>query len=196
MTRLILWRHGQTEWNSSGRMQGQTDIALDATGRAQAAAAAEVLARLEPSRIVASDLRRAFDTASYLGERTGLPVASDKRLRERGFGEWEAMRRVEVAEKYPDSWALWMAGKPLTGHGIESWDEVGTRMLSALLDAVEGAEGVVVVTGHGGSIRRGIDLLLAAQGFEGRFDVLGNCHWADLRLSKGEWRISGYNVAA
>lgn len=65
--RLVMLRHGQTEWNAGSRMQGQIDTDLTELGRAQAVAAAEVLAKRQPLRIVSSDLRRAFDTAMALG---------------------------------------------------------------------------------------------------------------------------------
>ena len=74
--RLVLLRHGQTDFNAGSRMQGQLDSALTELGRAQAVAAAEVLGKLQPLVIVSSDLRRAYDTAARLGERTGLQVLS------------------------------------------------------------------------------------------------------------------------
>ena len=81
MTRLVIWRHGRTAWNAERRVQGQTDVELDERGHAQAAAAAARLARFSPAAIVSSDLRRAAQTAAYLAEATGLPVAYDERLR-------------------------------------------------------------------------------------------------------------------
>ena len=72
--RLVMLRHGQTEFNAGSRMQGQLDTVLSDLGRDQAVAAAEVLAKRQPLLIVSSDLRRALDTAESLGERSGLPV--------------------------------------------------------------------------------------------------------------------------
>ena len=65
--RIILWRHGRTEWNLAGRVQGQSDVPLDDVGRQQARESAARLATLGPTRILTSDLRRAADTASELG---------------------------------------------------------------------------------------------------------------------------------
>lgn len=79
--RLIMLRHGQTEFNAGSRMQGQLDSELSELGRAQAVAAAEVLGKAQPLLIVSSDLHRAYDTAVRLGERTGLPIRVDRRLR-------------------------------------------------------------------------------------------------------------------
>ena len=69
--RLVMLRHGQTEYNAGNRMQGQLDTELTDLGRDQAVAAAEVLAKRQPLVIVSSDLRRALDTAVALGERSG-----------------------------------------------------------------------------------------------------------------------------
>ena len=84
--RLVLVRHGQTEWNLLGRAQGHADISLDAIGHAQAAAAAPYLAALAPVRLWSSDLARARETAAYVAEAAGLPVETDPRLREYDVG--------------------------------------------------------------------------------------------------------------
>ncbi|RYY43820.1 MAG: histidine phosphatase family protein, partial [Actinomycetales bacterium] len=70
--RVVLWRHGRTEWNVAGRVQGQTDTSLDDVGREQARAAAARLASLRPVRILSSDLERARDTAEELSRVTGV----------------------------------------------------------------------------------------------------------------------------
>ncbi len=75
--RIILWRHGQTAWNVERRFQGTTDVELTATGIAQARRAARQLASLQPDAIIASDLRRASDTADELAALTGLDVVRD-----------------------------------------------------------------------------------------------------------------------
>ncbi|MGH3968015.1 MAG: glucosyl-3-phosphoglycerate phosphatase, partial [Mycobacterium sp.] len=89
--RLVMLRHGQTDFNLGSRMQGQLDTELTELGRAQAVGAAEVLAKRQPLLIVSSDLRRAEDTAVVLGDRTGLPVRVDARLRETHLGDWQGM---------------------------------------------------------------------------------------------------------
>lgn len=74
--RLVMLRHGQTDFNLGSRMQGQLDTGLSELGRAQAVAAAEVLGKLQPLRIVSSDLRRAYDTAIRLGSGPGSRCGS------------------------------------------------------------------------------------------------------------------------
>ena len=88
MTELILWRHGQTDHNLVGRVQGQVDIPLNATGLAQAAAAARILASPRPDRIVSSPLSRARTTAQILADLTGLDIEVEADLIERSFGVW------------------------------------------------------------------------------------------------------------
>ena len=74
MSELVLWRHGQTDHNLTGRVQGRIDIPLNATGLAQAAAAARILASPRPDRIVSSPLGRARTTAQILADLTGLDI--------------------------------------------------------------------------------------------------------------------------
>jgi len=196
VTRLVVWRHGRTAWNSAGRFQGQTDIPLDGTGVAQAAAAAELLARLQPTAIVTSDLRRAADTAAALAERTGLPVKTDARLRERGFGEWEGLTQPEIQERWPEALAQWRALAPIQGCGIEPVEDLDRRVTPALRDAAEQApDGLVVVATHGGAGRRGIAGLLELPDAGVRtLGNLHNCHWCELRLTSRGWRLQSYNV--
>src|SRR5699024_12554464 len=116
-TTVLLWRHGQTDYNSGGRLQGQVDIALNETGQAQAAAAAEVLSRVQPVQIISSDLSRAHDTARTLGELVGVPVRLDQRLRERSFGRWEGLAHPESAEGGPEQYGERAGGEQAEGGG-------------------------------------------------------------------------------
>nr|BFE82113.1 hypothetical protein GCM10020093_047140 [Planobispora longispora] len=107
--RVLCLRHGQTLWNVERRFQGHTDIPLDETGLAQAARAASMLATLRPELIVSSNLQRAAGTAQALARLTGLDVAVDEDLRERGGGEWEGLTREEIASGWPREFAAWEA---------------------------------------------------------------------------------------
>ncbi|WP_229402428.1 histidine phosphatase family protein [Micromonospora okii] len=197
MTRLIVWRHGNTDWNAGGRVQGQTDVSLNDLGRQQAAAAAPLLAALRPDAIVTSDLSRAADTAAALAALTGLPVRVDARLRERHFGLWQGLALTEVAERHPDEYARWRAGDPDPGSGIESLDDLGKRIGTALQDAADEAPGgTVVVATHGAGARQGCGHLLG-WGHEvlRSFGSLSNCHWTELRHNdlRG-WHLRAHNV--
>ncbi|MEY4232936.1 MAG: hypothetical protein RL144_1136, partial [Actinomycetota bacterium] len=84
--RVVLWRHGQTDWNVVNRFQGHSDIDLNEVGRFQAKHAAQVLAGMNPTAIISSDLGRAKDTAQALANLTGLKVEVDVDLRETNGG--------------------------------------------------------------------------------------------------------------
>ncbi|TDC83137.1 histidine phosphatase family protein [Micromonospora sp. KC606] len=197
MTRLIVWRHGNTDWNAASRVQGQTDVLLNDLGREQARTAAPLLAGLRPDVIVASDLSRAADTAAALAEVTGLPVRTDTRLRERHFGQWQGLLLTEVAERFPVEYARWRAGDPDPGAGIETLDDLGKRLGAAFQDAADlAAGGTVVVTTHGGAARQGVGHLLGWDHPVMRtVGSLGNCHWTELRHGEARgWHLRAHNV--
>ncbi|MGN9775262.1 histidine phosphatase family protein [Micromonospora sp. H33] len=197
MTRLIVWRHGNTDWNATGRVQGQTDVSLNDLGREQARTTAPLLAALRPDAIVASDLSRAADTAAALAALTGLPVQTDARLRERYFGLWQGLALTDAAERYPDEYARWRAGDPDPGAGIETLDDLGKRIGAALQDAADAVPGgTVVITTHGGGARQGVGQLLGWDHHVLRtVGSLQNCHWTELRHDDARgWHLRAHNV--
>jgi len=201
-TRLIVWRHGNTDWNRDSRVQGQTDIPLNDTGLAQARAAAAMLAGLLPDALVSSDLRRAAQTAAALAELTGLPVRPDERLRERYYGRWQGRTMGEIAKLFPAEHARWRAGDPSPGSEIESNEDLGKRVAEALHAAAEIVPGgTVVVAAHGGAVKQGLISLLGWPAeLTPTVAVLDNCHWIevrrDSRVNPGGWRLWSYNVGA
>lgn len=219
MRRLIVWRHGETEWNAAGRVQGHADVKLTAMGKDQAREAAKRLAELSPVAIVSSDLSRASDTAATLAELVGCEVRYDSRLRERCYGPWQGCSVAEIAERWPQEYARWRAGERSLGLGIETLDEVASRAAAGLTDALfttcpadpahssgEGAlpqdaasvvpEGAVVVAvTHGGAARAGCGRLLGWSATAARaMAVLGNCRWTELhhQPSRG-WQLWSHN---
>lgn len=198
--RLIVWRHGRTEWNASGRFQGQADVPLDELGQLQAKRAAPVLAACAPSRIVASDLSRARQTAAPLAELTGLPVSTDPRLREIHVGSWEGLTSEEVAAVDPERAERYFSGEDIRRSATgETVAEVSTRVSESLTEIAEGsADGATaVVVMHGLAARVGVCRLV---GFpEETWRLLGgmhNCGWISLKRHRTGhyWRIDEYNV--
>ncbi|MGI8888305.1 MAG: histidine phosphatase family protein [Nocardioidaceae bacterium] len=197
--RLVLWRHGRTDWNRSGRAQGHTDISLDSVGRAQARKAAGFLACYRPDLVWSSDLTRARETAAELVALTGHRLVLDKRLREVDVGDREGMTFAEFGEAMPDLFARFMAGEQdLRVPGGEVQAEVCERMVAVLEDAANalcvGQTGVLV--GHGAALRMG---LLAFFGLgPGQREMLAgmaNCAWAVLEDRAGRgWQIMDYNA--
>jgi probable phosphoglycerate mutase len=197
VTRLIIWRHGNTDWNAGHRVQGQTDVPLNDLGRQQAADAAELLVRFSPDAIMSSDLRRAADTAAALSAVTGRPVELDERLRERYFGDWQGLTMAEVAETRPQEYTRWQAGESVGGD-VETLDDLGKRVAEAFLAAADLAPpgGAVVVATHGAAARQGIGHLLGWPQEQLRtLRALQNCHWAELTHDETRgWQIGSYNV--
>jgi glucosyl-3-phosphoglycerate phosphatase len=196
VSRLVLWRHGRTEWNATGRFQGQLDPSLDEVGRNQAMLAAPhlVAAGLLPEEtlVVSSDLSRAAETAATLTALLGVPLRLDARLREHGMGLWEGLTREEVGERYPDQLADWMAGRPVRGRGGEDPADVAERAVAALAE-LPPARVAVVVT-HGGTAGRLVERLLGIGPDHRRLlGPLGNCAWSELSLQGERWRLIRHN---
>jgi glucosyl-3-phosphoglycerate phosphatase len=195
-TRVILWRHGNTDWNAEHRVQGQTDVPLNDLGLRQAADAAAKLATRNPTLLLSSDLGRAARTADALAEVTGLRPERDARLRERGFGLWETLTTPETKERFPQSRARFEAAHPDPGDGIEPLPDLGKRIVEVVQDAAErNPGGVSVLTTHGGSIKYGTAALLGwPQEMLPTLAPIGNCHWVELLFDeKHGWRAITYN---
>ena len=156
---LVLVRHGETDWNLSGRAQGHADLPLNATGRAQALAVAEVMTRFAPVRLWSSDLARARQTADAIAGVTGLTVEFDPRLREYDVGERSGLTLAEAAERYPQEYAAYRAGATATlVPGEETTEQVRDRVVPALracLDRLRPAETGIAVL-HGACLRVGL----------------------------------------
>lgn len=147
-TRLLVVRHGQSEWNASGRWQGHADAPLDRTGELQAAEAAEVLGAFDA--IWSSDLGRAHRTAQIIAALHGVgPVVVDARLRETDVGPWEGLTHQEVEQGWPGYLA-----ERRRPDGFEPYEHAAARVMAALADiATAHAGGEVLVVSHGGVIR-------------------------------------------
>lgn len=199
--RIIVWRHGRTEWNASGRFQGQADVPLDEVGRQQAERAAEVLATLSPARIVSSDLSRARQTADMLARRCGLPVEPDERLREIDVGSWEGLTGEQVSQLDPELAYRFFHGEDVRRSATgETVGEVSARV-SAVLDEVGSAApagSTVVVATHGVAGRVGASRLVGFPPEVWRlFGGLHNCGWIRIDRHRNDyWRIAEYNVLA
>ncbi len=146
MARILLVRHGQSEWNADGRWQGQADPPLSELGEQQAVDAARALGMVDA--IYASDLVRAHHTAELVAAQLGADVVVEPRLRERSAGEWEGRTRAEIDEGWPGY--LETGRRPA---GYEPDDSVLERVLGAL-DAIAAMhDGDVLVITHGGVVR-------------------------------------------
>ena len=197
--RVVLLRHGRTEWNTTGRFQGQLDSPLDVMGKAQAIAAAVAVAQMQPDAIVSSDLSRTADTATAVGAETGLEVVLDPRLREIDLGSWQGLTRAEARERFPEEYAGWQAGDDRRRGDGETYQEVGARASECVIEWLDrlGAGATLLAVTHGGTARATIGTML---GFDPdlywRLAPLGNCRWSLLADIGRGWRLEEHNAGS
>ena len=153
--RIIIWRHGQTDWNVLNRFQGHSDIDLNNVGIYQAQQAAAVIAGMEPTGIISSDLSRARITASKLSEIINLEILIDERLRETNGGHWEGKTGAENRAADLENFIRWIDGNDNPAGTIgERRSEVAARASAAINEFLgDKDDQVLVVATHGGTAR-------------------------------------------
>ena len=178
MTRVILIRHGETEWNLLGKYQGQTDILLSEKGREQGRLLAKHFPFDKLDAIYASDLSRAVETADFVAKKFGLKVIPDIAFREMNFGDWEGLTYEEIVLKYPKGMNHFLTRPDIlqvpNGETFPILQERAVKRLRELIKIHENE--TIAVAAHGGVIR---------------------CMLADaLEMPlKNIWRIRQYNTA-
>jgi glucosyl-3-phosphoglycerate phosphatase len=196
--RLVLLRHGRTEWNKVGRAQGHADVSLDPVGVRQARNAGRELIAYEPSRLWSSDLARARETAEFVAAATGVDITFDKRLREYDIGVRQGLTFAEFEERYPELFARYRASERVVVPGAENDTEVAERVVAALHEAADalGEHETGIVVGHGASLRTG---MLAFFGISEKSEIIAgmaNCAWAVLERHRDRgWQIMDYNAS-
>ncbi|WP_349828892.1 histidine phosphatase family protein [Brevibacterium litoralis] len=197
VAQLVLWRHGQTDYNKAGRFQGQVDVPLNATGRAQAAATAPVVAAFGIDSIHSSDLTRARTTAQALADVTGLPVHENPHLRELSVGDWEDLTREEVGARWPDQLEAWNTGQDVRPPGGESRTESTARVVAAIREIVAdaGEDETVAVVAHGAVLRGAAEALLGLGTDDtGHLGVMTNCGYGVLTPRRGTWVLRHWSA--
>ncbi|MEV0699412.1 histidine phosphatase family protein [Saccharopolyspora sp. NPDC050389] len=198
LDRLVLWRHGETDYNATGRMQGHLDSSLTEAGQEQARRAAPAIARFAPDVAFSSDLNRARTTAAAFVEVSGASLRLDKRLRETHLGEWQGLSVAEVEHGWPGALSTWRANPTWAPPGGESRVEVAERAEEVVEDLDNQHHGTALLCAHGGLITAltaklvGLPLDLWP-GLGG----IGNCHWVVLKRQGGEadrWRLVAFNA--
>jgi probable phosphoglycerate mutase len=158
--RVFIFRHGQTDWNLAGRIQGHLDVPLNEAGRAQARLLIRPFERLKIQAVVSSDLIRARETAEIAASTLGAPIHTDEGLREIHLGKLQGLSREEIVAQFGPEFSDRLRHHPLTDAdiawlGSESAEQVTRRALGAITRVLEANpyERIGVAT-HGGVIRR------------------------------------------
>jgi len=195
---LYVVRHGATDWNQSGRIQGHMDIPLNETGRAQARLASIRLAVGRATALYSSDLLRAYETAQIIGQATGLGVVQKPGLREINFGVWQGLSSPQIRERDPDVYAARRANPyDVAPAGAETWRHFYDRAMQAVRDilAATAAQRMIVVTHSGVCTVIGLHAL--------GFDCTGkrtfdshNCGIHTIAVHGDTWRAVTFNDIA
>ncbi|GMK46201.1 putative phosphatase PhoE [Paenibacillus glycanilyticus] len=179
-------RHGNTDWNALGKIQGQTDIPLNELGKKQANALASRLSQDEKlwDAVISSDLQRARQTAAVIADKLDIPLLDgDPRLRERNFGEVEGLTLPERVERWGENWRE-------VAQGLETDEEVRARGLAFLQDwQKQRPEGRLLVVSHGGFLAQMFDTLCV----DLEKQHLGNLSYSILQFKDEQWAPLLYN---
>ena len=196
--RLLLVRHGVTDWNREGRFQGHLDPPLAEDGLAEAVLLATRLARdpaLRPARVVSSTLARAIQTAEAIATAAAIEVEPDVRLIEIGQGEWEGRTHAELVVSDADRYRAWRTEpgirQPPGGEPIQS----AMSRVTAVLTELEGADGAwpVCLVTHGGTIRILARILLDASPSASWALDVDNASLSVCMSAGDEWGIDRWN---
>lgn len=153
--KLILARHGETDWNVAKKIQGVTDTDLNENGLRQARelAAAVLAGDLGITAIYSSHLKRAAQTAVYVAEALNLPYHTMEALQELNFGKWEGNSWPEVKERYPEEYGVWYTNRRYTpAPEGESYQQMLERVIPALQEIVRREKGNALVVIHSAEI--------------------------------------------
>jgi probable phosphoglycerate mutase len=200
--RVVLWRHGQTDWNVENRFQGHSDIPLNKVGHYQASEAAQVLAALRPDRIIASDLIRAQETAAALAALTDITVEINPNLRETNGGLWEGKLASENRATHGELFANWYeGGDEPAGVTGERRSDVAKRAVAVIEKETTNFSGTIVFVTHGGTVRSVLGSILKLPIAQwGVIGGLSNACWSILELTKhhtgSKWYLAEHNAGS
>jgi probable phosphoglycerate mutase len=200
--RVVLWRHGQTDWNVENRFQGHSDIPLNKVGHYQASEAAKVLAALRPDRIISSDLIRAQETAAPLASLTDIKIEINPNLRETDGGLWEGKLASENRASHGELFANWYeGGDEPAGVTGERRSDVAKRAVAVIEKETTNFSGTIVFVTHGGTVRSVLGSILKLPIAQwGVIGGLSNACWSILELTKhhtgSKWYLAEHNAGS
>ena len=152
--KILITRHGQTDWNVLGKIQGQTDIELNDNGRQQAKETGELIKNENIDIIITSPLKRAKQTAEIINENFNVTIIEDNRLMERNFGKSEGLTkddRRKLKEINPEVNDVWNYNKNIDFNGMETMQDFCNRIYKFLDEIINKYryKNILIVT-HGG----------------------------------------------
>lgn len=155
MIKLYFIRHGETEWNITGRYQGSADVSLSEKGRAQAADTTECFRPVHLDGIFSSNLVRAADTARGIADTHHMPVKINPELRELDFGKWEGLTFTEIEKRWPGALdTMYDSPSKLIIEGGETFPHMQVRAMHAIRQIIALGDGkTYAIVSHGGTIR-------------------------------------------
>ena len=195
MTDIVLVRHGETEFNREGVFRGRSDVGLNETGREQAAAAADALAREPITAVYSSPLSRAIDTARPIAERHGIEPIVDEAFHNIDLGEWQGAKKEMVRIERPEAWALWTTEpEQLRIPGGETLAEVRARAFPRLEQLASKHDGErIAIISHRSVIRVLAGAVLGmTEGYFWRF-YMDNAGFSLLRRNGSGYVIVQWN---
>jgi probable phosphoglycerate mutase len=151
--KLLFARHGETDWNAQGKIQGSRDIPLNSTGIEQSNELARAIQREHPQirRIFSSTQQRAMQTARIVADTLGLDFATQSGLEEINFGLWEGLSWPEVRQRYPAEYTQWFASRRHTAPpGGESYQALLDRVRPAVRAIRDTHDEDLAIVTHGG----------------------------------------------
>lgn len=195
MTRLLIVRHGETDWNAEGRVQGHRDIPMNEEGRRQMLLAADALAEEAVDAVYSSDLARAEESARILAAPHRLPVNRTEDLRERDWGIWQGNALTEIAGKYPELYRRMRAGEWVSPEGAEPYERLQRRVVRAMQRIADAHQGrTSIVATHGGPLKAFVCWLLGAPLAAQTAMRTGNAAITNVFVHDGRFVLESYNV--
>ena len=192
---IYVVRHGATDWNKSGRIQGQLDTPLNAEGRNQAALAAQPLQEVNATALYCSDLLRTYETAQIIGRAAGIQVIQKPGLREMHFGQWQGLTSQQIRERDPEIYAARLerphAVPPPDG---ETWRHFYQRSIQAVQQILHtsDAERLIIATHRGVCTVLGLEAL--GLGYRGeRTFGNDNCAIHTIAIEDEQWEAITLN---
>lgn len=172
--RFLFTRHGQTDWNLEGKLQGAQDISLNEKGLEQARLLADKLfdSKAEIRKIYTSTKKRAYETGCVIGEKLNISCEPINGIEEMNFGDWEGLTWKEIEETFPENYEKWQNSrrhtKPQNG---ESCQDVLDRVLPVLKELAQKEEGTILVVTHG-AVLMSLQCYMKEVPFEDMWDYL------------------------